>query len=106
MGQSVATPAPETRSLSKLLFRLLFPLLLLAPCAMAQELRMGVQSPFVVDPHYLFLGPNMAAARHIFDSFIGRDADAHWTPSLAESCREAALQNAQIEAVDRLGVIP
>ena len=49
----------------------------------AQELRMGVQSAFVVDPHVLFLGPNMAMARNLFDSFVGKDADAHWTPSLA-----------------------
>lgn len=50
-------------------------------------LRIGVQAPFIVDPHFLFLGPNMAAARHIFDSLVGRDADANWTPSLAESWR-------------------
>ncbi|HYZ63731.1 MAG TPA: ABC transporter substrate-binding protein [Acetobacteraceae bacterium] len=54
----------------------------------AQELRMGVQAPFVVDPHWLFLGPNMAASRHIFDSLVGRDADARWMPSLAESWRQ------------------
>ncbi len=54
----------------------------------AQTLRMGVQAPFVLDPHYLFLGPNMAAARHIFDSLVGRDADSHWVPGLAESWRQ------------------
>lgn len=59
--------------------------LTLAAPAGAQVLRMGVQAPFVVDPHWLFLGPNMAAAREIFDSLVGRDADARWTPSLAES---------------------
>lgn len=57
--------------------------LLLPLTAAAQELRMGVQSAFVVDPHVLFLGPNMAMARNLFDSFVGKDADAHWTPSLA-----------------------
>ena len=56
--------------------------------AMAQTLRMGVQAPFVLDPHYLFLGPNMAAARHIFDSLVGRDADSRWVPSLAERWRQ------------------
>ena len=62
-------------------------LALITPAA-AEKLRMGVQSPFVLDPHYLFFGPNMAAARHIFDSLVGRDADARWTPSLAESWRQ------------------
>ena len=47
-----------------------------------------MQAPFLLDPHYLFLGPNMAAARQIFDSFVGRDAEARWTPSLAESWRQ------------------
>jgi peptide/nickel transport system substrate-binding protein len=71
-----------------MLLRALVAILLLAPCAVAQELRMGVQAPFLLDPHYLFLGPNMAAARHIFDTFVGRDADAHWTPALAEGWRQ------------------
>jgi peptide/nickel transport system substrate-binding protein len=56
--------------------------------AAAQVLRMGVQSAFVVDPHVLFLGPNMAAARQLYDSFVGRDADAHWTPALAVSWKQ------------------
>jgi peptide/nickel transport system substrate-binding protein len=56
--------------------------------AAAQTLRVGVQAPFVVDPHLLFFGPNMAAARHIFDSLVGRDADSRWTPSLAESWKQ------------------
>src|SRR3954447_891223 len=62
--------------------------LVLALPACAQELRMGVQAPFVVDPHWLFLGPNMAASRHIFDSLVGRDEDARWVPSLAESWQQ------------------
>jgi peptide/nickel transport system substrate-binding protein len=56
--------------------------------AVAQELRMGVQSAFVIDPHMLFLGPNMAAARHLYDSFVGKDAEAHWVPALAESWKQ------------------
>jgi peptide/nickel transport system substrate-binding protein len=56
--------------------------------AAAQELRMGVQSAFVVDPHVLFLGPNMAMARNLFDSFVGKDAEAHWTPALAVSWKQ------------------
>ncbi len=46
---------------------------------------MGVQSAFLVDPHTLFIGPNMAMARNLFDSFVGKDADGHWTPALAVS---------------------
>jgi len=56
--------------------------------AAAQALRVGVQAPFVLDPHYLFYGPNMAASRHVFDSLVGRDADSHWVPALAESWRQ------------------
>jgi peptide/nickel transport system substrate-binding protein len=69
--------------------RWVLPLLLLGlGVARAQDLRIGVQAPFVLDPHFLFLGPNMAAARQVFDSFVGRDAEARWTPSLAESWRQ------------------
>jgi peptide/nickel transport system substrate-binding protein len=63
-------------------------LLFSPPAAGAQELRMGVQAPFFVDPHLMFYGPNMAAVRNIFDSLVGRDPDAHWVPSLAESWQQ------------------
>ena len=49
---------------------------------------MGVQSAFVVDPHVLFLGPNMAMARNLFDSLVGRDAEGHWIPALAVSWKQ------------------
>ncbi len=49
---------------------------------------MGVQSAFVVDPHLLFLGPNMAAARELYNSLVGKDADAHWTPGLATAWKQ------------------
>jgi peptide/nickel transport system substrate-binding protein len=58
------------------------------PHAAEPELRIGVQSAFVTDPHVLFLGPNMAFARHLYDSFVGKDADARWTPALAASWRQ------------------
>src|SRR4051794_33579465 len=51
----------------------------------AQILRVGTQSPFVIDPHYRFLGPDMAAARMVFDSFVGRDGESAWVPGLAVS---------------------
>jgi peptide/nickel transport system substrate-binding protein len=63
-----------------------------APAAMGQTLTMGVQAGFGVDPHFIFLGPNMAAARHIYDSFVGRDADSRWVPALAESWRAVEPQ--------------
>jgi peptide/nickel transport system substrate-binding protein len=53
--------------------------------AAAQTLRVGVRSDFVIDPHFLFLGPNMAAARYLYDSFVDRDVDAHPAPGLAQS---------------------
>jgi peptide/nickel transport system substrate-binding protein len=72
--------------------RCIVALVLLLACApaelSAQELRMGVQSAFVIDPHVLFLGPNMAAARHLYDSFVGKDVDAHWVPTLATSWQQ------------------
>jgi peptide/nickel transport system substrate-binding protein len=61
---------------------------LLPFCAAAQDLRMGVQSAFVVDPHILFIGPNMAMARNLFDSFVGKDEEGHWTPTLAQSWKQ------------------
>lgn len=51
----------------------------------AQTLTVGVQSSFGIDPHFVFLGPNMAAARHIYDTLVNRDADSRWTPGLTLS---------------------
>ncbi len=59
--------------------------LLLAAGASAQTLRIGTQSPFVIDPHAVFLGPDMAAARQIYDSFVNRDSESNWVPGLALS---------------------
>lgn len=58
---------------------------LLPAGARAQSLTMGVQSGFTLDPHYLFLGPNMAAARHLYEALVGRDAESRWVPGLALS---------------------
>lgn len=62
----------------------------LAPQARAQApgnatLTMGVQSTFGIDPHFLFLGPNMAAARHIYDTLINRDPESRFIPGLTTS---------------------
>ena len=58
---------------------------LMAGTATAQTLQVGVQAGFGIDPHFVFLGPNMAAARHIFDTLVNRDADSRWTPGLTQS---------------------
>jgi peptide/nickel transport system substrate-binding protein len=60
-------------------------LALMSGAATAQTLTMGVQSPFGIDPHFVFLGPNMAAARHLYDTLVNRDADSRWTPGLTLS---------------------
>jgi peptide/nickel transport system substrate-binding protein len=52
--------------------------------APAQTLTVGVQASFGIDPHFAFLGPNMAAARHVFDTLVNRDADSRWVPGLTE----------------------
>jgi peptide/nickel transport system substrate-binding protein len=61
--------------------------LLLASGVGAQELTVGVRSEFTLDPHFLFLGPNMAAARHLFDTLVDRDPEARPSSGLAESWR-------------------
>lgn len=48
-------------------------------------LTVAVESPFGIDPHFLFVGPNMAAARHIYDSVINRDSESRFIPGLVES---------------------
>lgn len=55
-----------------------------APAA-AQTLVVGARSEFVIDPHFMFVGPNMAAARYVFDTLIDRDVDARPSPGLAQS---------------------
>jgi len=53
----------------------------------AQDLTMAVQSTFGIDPHFFFNGPNMAAARHIYDTVINRDSDSKQVPGIVESWR-------------------
>ncbi|WP_198370839.1 ABC transporter substrate-binding protein [Roseomonas rosulenta] len=59
-------------------------LLLLAAPARTQSLTMAVEAPFGLDPHFLFAGPNMAAARQIYDSLINRDAESRFVPGIVE----------------------
>ncbi len=51
----------------------------------AQTLTMAVEAPFGLDPHFLFAGPNMAAARHVYDSLINRDTESRFVPGIVES---------------------
>ena len=60
-------------------------LLGLAQPARAQSLAVAVEAPFGLDPHFLFAGPNMAAARHIYDSLINRDPDSRFVPGIVET---------------------
>ena len=60
-------------------------LLGLAQPSRAQTLTMAVEAPFGLDPHFLFAGPNMAAARHIYDSLINRDPESRFVPGIVES---------------------
>ncbi|MBE9607143.1 ABC transporter substrate-binding protein [Acetobacteraceae bacterium H6797] len=48
-------------------------------------LTVAVESPFGIDPHFLFVGPNMAAARQVYDSVINRDAESRFVPGIVES---------------------
>jgi peptide/nickel transport system substrate-binding protein len=60
-------------------------LLAAAAPARAQSLSVGVEAPFGLDPHFLFAGPNMAAARHIYDSVINRDPESRFVPGIVET---------------------
>jgi ABC-type transport system substrate-binding protein len=59
----------------------------LAAPASAQTLTMATQSTFGIDPHFFFNGPNMAAARHIYDTVISRDENSRQVPGAVESWR-------------------
>ncbi|NGM20816.1 ABC transporter substrate-binding protein [Roseomonas stagni] len=66
---------------------------LLAPLpAAAQTLTMAVQSTFGIDPHFFFNGPNMAAARHIYDTVISRDENSRQVPGAVQSWRAVEPQ--------------
>ncbi len=58
----------------------------------AQSLSVAVEAPFGLDPHFLFAGPNMAAARHIYDSLINRDPESRFVPGIVESWVAVAPQ--------------
>jgi len=62
--------------------------LLLAGPAMAQTLRIGIQSPpSTLDPHWLLNLANTGALRNIYDTLVARDDQMRLQPGLAESWR-------------------
>ena len=62
-------------------------LLATAP-AMAQTLRVGMQSPpSTLDPHWLLNLANTGALRNIYDTLVARDEQMQLRPGLAESWR-------------------
>jgi peptide/nickel transport system substrate-binding protein len=63
----------------------LAPLLPARAASLPGTLTVAVESPFGVDPHFMFNGPNMAVARQIYDSVINRDSESRFVPGLVES---------------------
>jgi peptide/nickel transport system substrate-binding protein len=60
--------------------------LLLAGPAMAQSLRIGIQSPpSTLDPHWLLNLSNTGALRNIYETLVARDAQMRLKPALALS---------------------
>ncbi|WP_376095906.1 ABC transporter substrate-binding protein [Roseomonas sp. CCTCC AB2023176] len=63
-------------------------LMLAATPALAQNLRIGIQSPpSTLDPHWLLNLSNTGALRNIYDTLVARDAGMQLRPGLAESWR-------------------
>ncbi|MEO5692505.1 MAG: ABC transporter substrate-binding protein [Usitatibacter sp.] len=53
--------------------------------AAAQSITVGVKADPTVDPHFLYLAPNIAFARHMFDRLVDTDAKSQPVPGLAVS---------------------
>lgn len=53
--------------------------------AIAASLSVGVKADFAVDPQYLYLAPNIAIARHMFEPLVATKADETIEPRLAVS---------------------
>jgi peptide/nickel transport system substrate-binding protein len=60
---------------------------LVAPWAGAAELTIGARPEPSIDPHYLYLGTNVAYSKHIYGILVDRDENARTFPSLATSWR-------------------
>ena len=53
----------------------------------AADLTVGLRADVNIDPHYLFLGPNMAMSRHLFGALVDLDENSKRRPGLALSWR-------------------
>ena len=60
-------------------------MLLMSGVAHAQELTVGSQGAASLDPHYMYIGTNVAFWRHIFGSLTMHDNEGRAVPSLAKS---------------------
>src|SRR5690606_18244316 len=56
-----------------------------AASAQSQELVVGSQGDPSLDPHYMYIGTNVAFWRHIYGSLTMHDEEGRAGPSLAES---------------------
>lgn len=55
--------------------------------AHAAELRVGIKADPAIDPQYLYLAPNVAIARHMFEPLVATNANETPDPRLAVSWR-------------------
>ena len=58
---------------------------LINKAALSNELTVATPHDPSVDPHWLYLGPNAAYSRYLFERLIDRDENANIVPRLAES---------------------
>lgn len=74
------------KTISKVIFGVLFSVVLVCGPAIAGQLVIGLGSePSSIDPHYHNLGPNNQLARHIFESMVHADENQRLGPGLAVS---------------------
>lgn len=69
----------------RVLFTILFAILLAPALLYAQEIKIGVRAEPSVDPHFLYLSTNVGYSQHIFGRLVNRDDNSKPIPDLAES---------------------
>ncbi len=83
-------------------FRAVICTVFLAGGAMAADLSVGIKADPTIDPQYLYLAPNIAIARHIFEPLVATHADETPDPRLAVSW--SAISDTEWEFKLRPGV--